>query len=409
MADFRYAALDTDGRERRGQIAADSAEAARAALMARQLFATRLDPLGEARGEPVIASQHGSQPGSHRLPARTLMLFTRQLATLVSVMPLADALRTLASQTEAERQRAVLARVHAGVSEGRRLADALALEPRSFSPLYRATVAAGEASGTLPDSLERVAALLERQAQVRGKLTATLAYPAALMLVAIFVVAALMIFVVPKVVAQFEDVGQQLPLLTRIVIALSDALAAGWWAILAALAFASFGFARALQSPPFRLRFDGWLLGLPVAGRLLRALDSARLARTLATMVASRLPLVEALALTAPTINNHVLRAATVEAMVAIREGASLSNALRRTQAFPPLLVAMAAGGEGAGRLDLMLERAADYLEREFDSFTSTALALLEPAVILIMGGMVAAIVLSILLPLLQLNTLAGI
>lgn len=403
MTDFRYAALDGDGRERRGKIAADTAESARAALMAKQLFATRIDVLGEGvQAEPEVA------PGG-KLPTRTLMLFTRQLATLVSVMPLADALRTLASQTEAERPRAVLARVHAGVSEGRRLADALALEPRSFSPLYRATVAAGEASGTLPDSLERVADLLERQAQVRGKLTATLAYPAALMIVAVLVVGALMIFVVPKVVAQFEDIGQQLPLLTRIVIALSEALAASWWAILVIGALSIVGFARALQSPPFRLRFDGWLLGLPVAGRLLRGLDSARLARTLATMVSSRLPLVEALALTAPTIGNHVLRAATVDAMVAIREGASLSNALRRTGAFPPLLVAMAAGGEGAGRLDLMLERAADYLEREFDSFTSTALALLEPAVILIMGGMVAAIVLSILLPLLQLNTLAGV
>jgi general secretion pathway protein F len=407
VADFRYAALDSDGRQKQGRVKAASPDAARAALMAKQLFATRLDPVSDSTPAAAAASSAGKSGA--KLPTRSLMLFTRQLATLASVMPLADALRTLASQAEPERARAVLARVHAGVAEGRRLADALALEPKSFTALYRATVAAGEASGTLPESLERVAALLERQAEVRGKIIATLAYPAALMVVAIVVVAALMIFVVPQVVAQFDNVGQTLPLLTRIVITLSEALSASWWALLIGLALAGFGFARALARPAFRLRFDGWLLGLPVAGRLLRALDSARLARTLATMVASRLPLVDALALTAPTLSNHVLRAAATEAMVSIREGASLSNALRRTEAFPPLLIAMAAGGEGAGRLDLMLGRAADYLEREFDSFTSTALALLEPAVILIMGGMVAAIVLSILLPLLQLNSLAGL
>ncbi|GGI91504.1 type II secretion system protein GspF [Polymorphobacter multimanifer] len=406
MADYRYAALDAEGRERRGQIAADTADAARTALMRKQLFATRLEPVSDQGA--VVRDNSPTESGRHKLGQRALMLFTRQLATLASVMPLADALRTLARQTEAERPRAILGRVHAGVAEGRRLADALALEPRSFTPLYRAMVAAGEASGTLPDALERVATLLERQAQVRGKLIATLAYPAALLVVAVVVVAALMIFVVPKVVAQFEDIGQELPLLTRIVITLSDALAASWWALILLAVLGGLGFARALRPPPLRLAFDAPLLALPVAGRLLRALDSARLPRPLPAMLASRLPLVEGLALTAPTITNHVMRAATVEAMVAIREGASLSSAMRRTSAFPPLLVAMAAGGEGAGRLDLMLERAADYLEREFDSFTSTALALLEPAVILIMGGMVAAIVLSILLPLLQLNTLAG-
>jgi general secretion pathway protein F len=150
------------------------------------------------------------------------------------------------------------------------------------------------------------------------------------------------------------------------------------------------------------------LLGLPLLGRLLRDLHAARLARTLATMVASRLPLIEGLALTTPTINNRALRAASEDMVLAIREGGSLSVALRRSGMFPPLLVYMAAGGESSGRLDLMLERAADYLEREFDTFTATALSLLEPGVIIIMGGIVAAIVLSILLPILQLDTLAA-
>jgi general secretion pathway protein F len=412
MADFRYAAIDAEGRERQGQVQAQTPDAARAALMARQLFATRIEPLASAAtsGAATPAGAGAARRARMaRLRHRPLMLFTRQLATLAGVMPLADALRTLAAQAEGEAARVLLGRVHAGVAEGRRLADALALEPRSFPPLYRAMVAAGEASGTLPEALERLATLLERQAQVRGKLISTLAYPAALLVVAVLVVAALMIAVVPKVVAQFEDIGQQLPLLTRVVIFVSDGLAASWWALLVLLGLVLLGLTRAMAHGPSRLAIDGWLLRLPVAGRLIRTLEAARLARTLATMVESRLPLVEGMALTVPTITNHVLRAAAAEAMVAVREGAAVSVALRRTGAFPPLLVAMAAGGEGAGRLDLMLGRAADYLEREFDSFTSTALALLEPAVILLMGGMVAVIILAILLPLLQLNSLAGL
>lgn len=399
MAEFRYAALDEAGRTREGRIAAETSEAARAALMAKKLFALKLEPVAAARA---------AEAKGKRLKGPMLMLVTRQLATLASVVPLEEALRTIARQTEAAGAKAILSRVHGGVAEGRRLADAMALEPRSFPPLYRAMVAAGEASGSLAQALERVAGLLERQAQVRAKLIAALAYPAALMVVAVLVVAALMIFVVPKVVEQFEDIGQTLPLLTRVVIFISDVLAGGWWAIAGGLGLAVLGFSRAMADPATRLRFDGWVLGLPVVGRLVRSLEAARLARTLSTMVGSRLPLIEGLALTAPTLSNRVMRAACEEMVVAIREGASLSAALRASGAFPPLLIAMAAGGEGSGRLELMLERAADYLDREFDSFTSTALALLEPGVILLMGGMVAAIVLAILLPLLQLDTLAG-
>lgn len=326
MAEYRYAALDPEGREQRGRIAADSQEAARTALMGRKLFALKLEPTESASAAPALAS-------GKRLKPAALMLMTRQLATLVTVIPLEEALRTIARQSEAEGQRAILSRVHAGVAEGRRLADAMALEPRSFSALYRAMVAAGEASGSLPEALERVAGLLERQAQVRGKLISALAYPAALLVVAVLVLASLMIFVVPQVVEQFEDIGQDLPLLTRIVIGISDVLAAGWWVILLLLIGGGLGFARAMADPVLRLRFDGWLLRLPVIGRLLRSLESARLARTLSTMVASRLPLIEGLALTAPTIGNRVMRAATVEMVVAIREGASLSVAMKRTAA----------------------------------------------------------------------------
>jgi general secretion pathway protein F len=269
-------------------------------------------------------------------------------------------------------------------------------------------VSAGESSGTLAPILERLSDLLERQAQVRGKVLSTLAYPVILAIVAAFVVFALMIFVVPKVVEQFQDIGQQLPFLTRAVIALSSFLASWWWVLLLGLAAAILLAGRALREEGLRLKFDTFLLRLPLIGRLLRDLHAARMARTLSTMVASRLPLLEGLRLTTETVHNRALRKASEEIAETVRIGGSLSGALRKAGVFPPLLVYLAASGEASGRLDLMLERAADYLEREFDSFTATALALLEPAIIIVMGVIVALIVLSILLPILQLDTLAG-
>ena len=405
MPDFAYVGLDTAGRERRGSVRAETPDLARAQLASRKLYVVRIEPAVEGGAPPLLSR---GLLARRRMGAKQLTLFTRQLATLITVSPLEEALRTLSRQAERAEVRQVLASVHEGVVEGRRLADAMGREPRSFPPLYRAMVAAGEGSGTLSPILERLSALLERQAVVRGKVLSTLAYPIILAIVAAFVVFALMIFVVPKVVEQFQDIGQQLPLLTRMVIGVSNFLAAWWWAILLGLALGIFLWIRALKDEGLRMKFDRFLLRLPLVGRLIRDLHAARLARTLSTMVASRLPLLEGLKLTTETVHNRVLRAASVEIAETVRTGGSLSGALRKAGIFPPLLVYLAASGETSGKLDVMLERAADYLEREFDTFTSTALALLEPAIIIVMGAVVALIVLSILLPILQLDTLAG-
>ena len=406
MPDFSYAAIDTAGRERRGRLVAADRDAAQAKLLERKLFPVRIDDAH--RNSDVTPLLQRNISFRRRLSAKQLTLFTRQVATLTQVAPLEEALRTIVRQSEQEHVRRVLSRVHTGVVEGRRLSEAMAIEAASFPALYRAMVSAGESSGSLPDILERLADLQERQAVVRGKVLAAVAYPLSLAVVATVVVIALMIFVVPKVVEQFEDMGQQLPLLTRIVIAISDLLSGYWWLLLGLIVGGGLLLWRALKDEGFRLRFDRGLLRLPLIGRLLRDLHAARMARTLSTMVASKLPLIEGVALTARTVNNRALRLASEEIVDAIREGGSLSAALRRSAVFPPLLVYMAAGGESSGRLDLMLERAADYLEREFDSFTATALSLLEPGIIILMGGVVATIVLSILLPILQLDTLAG-
>jgi len=407
MADFEYLVLDPAGREKRGTIAATDADDARGKLDKRRLFVVRIDPAGSvSKPQPSLLSL-----GSWRsnLNTKALTLFTRQLATLALVTPLEEALRTIAGQHEKEAQRRAIDRVHAGVIEGRRLSDAMAREPKSFPPLYRAMISAGESAGTLPQILERLSGLLERQAAIRSKVISAIAYPVVLAIVAVFVVVALMVGVVPQVVEQFDTVGQELPLLTRIVMGLSAFLVSYWWALLIGMALLGALGWKILQDEAVRLRFDSWILRLPLFGRLTRDLHAARMARTLSTMVAARLPLLEGLMLTGQTIHNRRLRAGSDAIIEAVRGGGSLSAALRRSALFPPLLVYLAASGEASGQLDTMLERAADYLEREFDSFTATALALLEPAIIVVMGGVVAVIVLSILLPILQLQSLAGV
>ncbi|SNT24996.1 type II secretion system inner membrane protein GspF [Sphingopyxis indica] len=405
MPDFRYVAIDPRGRERTGRLTAANDDAARADLVRRKFHIVAVEPAGsrEARGRALFGWRRT------RLSSKDLALFTRQLATLAEVAPLEEALRTLTRQSEAETARVVIGDVHAGLLEGRRLSDAMARQSPSFPPLYRAMVSAGETTGSLTVILARLADLLERQAEVRGKLIAALAYPIVLTFVAIGVVAALMIFVVPRVVEQFTDVGQQLPFLTRAVIAISSFAANWWWLIAILIAAAAFGWVSAIRRPAFKARVDARLLRLPLLGRLLRDLYAARFARTLSTMVSSRLPLVEGLRLTVPTIRNAALATATANLIDQVRAGGSLSSGLRDAGVFPPLLVYMTASGESAGRLEAMLERAADYLEREFDRFTAASMALLEPVIIVVMGSCVALIILSILLPILQLQSLAGL
>ena len=400
MATFEYAALDAQGRTRTGRLNADGAREARRQLRERELVPTRL--AAATTRDRTERSVLGA-----RFRPRDLALFTRQLSTLVAAAPLEEALRTIGAQSERRAVRRVVGATHAQVLEGLRLSDAMARQGKAFPPLYRAMVAAGEGTGALPDILERLADLLEREQQVRGKLITVLVYPASLAVVAVGVVIALMAFVVPKVVEQFDSMGRTLPLLTRVVIAVSDAMATWGLPLLVALALAAAGFVRALRHPAFRLRFDGLLLRLPVLGRLTRDLHAAQLAGTLSIMVNSGLPLMEGLAITARTVHNRVLRAATDTMVASIREGGSLSAAMRRAGVFPPTLLYMASSGENSGRLAPMLERAADYLEREFNTFTSVAMSLLEPLIIVVLGGVVAVIVLAILLPILQFNSLA--
>lgn len=407
MGKYQYIAIDPAGRERKGTLKAADGETAQAQLSAKNWHILSLNTAREAPASSKNEAR-GSFGRRQRLNNKQLMLFTRQLASLMQVSPLEESLGTIGRQSENIAVRHVLGEVHNGVVEGQTLADAMRREPKSFPPIYRAMVSAGESSGSLPAISERLADLMEKQSVIRGKIITALAYPTILALVALLVVVGLMVSVVPRIVKQFDSSKTNLPPITNIVIGISNFLAGYWWLILAVIFAAIFGLILGLRNADFRYRFDGMLLRIPFIGRLIRDVHAARLARTLATMVASRLPLLDGIQLTAKTVRNTVLRRSMDEIVERIRGGGSLSGALKNAGHFPPLLVYLTASGESSGQLDTMLERAADYLEREFENFTSTVLSLLEPAIIVIMGGLVAVIILSILLPILQLQDLTG-
>jgi len=401
MAAFDYVAVDAAGRTVSGALTAADEVAARSLLSRRRLALLEITP-----ARVVGRAETAARPGG-KLNAKTLALTTRQLATLISVAPIEEALRTLALQADRVAVRRLLEGVHAGVMEGRRLSDAMSRQGQAFPPLYRAMVSAGEQSGALQPILERLADGLERDQQVRGKVITALVYPCVLAVVALGVIGALMTFVVPKVVDQFDSMNQTLPLLTRLVIGVSDLMRNWGWLVLVALAVLAAAGVVARRRPDIRMTMDRAVLRLPLVGRLTRDLHGAKMARTLSTMIAAGLPVLEGLTITARTVSNRALRQATEAMADAVREGGGLSAAMRRADVFPPILVYMTASGESSGRLEPMLERAADYLEREFSTFTAVMLSLLEPAIIVVMGGVVALIVLSILLPILQINTLA--
>jgi general secretion pathway protein F len=402
MSTFEYTALDSGGRTCQGVISAATERLVREELQGRRLVPVSIVPAVEG-----MSGRIRNRLKPRKLSVRHLSLITRQLATLVATAPLEEALRTIALQTDNPHLRRVLTATHESVLEGFRLSGAMARQDAAFPPLYRAMVAAGESSGALPTILERLADLLERDEQARSRLKIALVYPAALTLTALTVIAALVVFVVPKVVDQFDSMGQRLPLLTRVIIFVSDVARDWGWLFLLLFAAGIIGLAQALRRPDMRLRFDAALLRLPVAGKLIRNVNAARLARTLSTMIASGVPVLEGLLLTVPTVSNRALRQATLVMATTIREGGSLSGAMRRADIFPPILIYLTASGESSGRMDEMLGRSAEYLEREFQTFVALALSLLEPIIIVVMGAVVTLIVLAILLPILQINTLA--
>ncbi|WP_417461634.1 type II secretion system inner membrane protein GspF [Kordiimonas sp.] len=403
MLAFEYEALDGRGKAKSGVISAASEREARERLKANALFATAIAPASQKKA----ARKKALFTRDEVIGGRDLALITRQLATMLSAgSTVEEALGAIASQAEKAAPRRVLTRVRASVMEGRRLSQAMADEALSFDNLYRAMVAAGEASGDLARVLENVADHREKSQATRSKVQSALIYPIVLAVVAVCVVTALMIFVVPKVVSQFESFGSDLPVLTQIVVGVSDFLVSyGVW-LFGAIGLAVFAFISALRLPAFRFFVHSALLKTPVIGRLVRAVNAARFARALGTLVSGGSPVLESLMAARETVRNDRMRRALDGAITQIREGMGTSAALKQAGEFPAMLAYMVAAGEKSGQLSHMLHRVADYLDAEFDGFTKTALSLLEPLIVIFMGGIVGAIVLSIMLPILKLNSL---
>ncbi|MFC6197420.1 type II secretion system inner membrane protein GspF [Ponticaulis profundi] len=402
MPTFEYVALGSDGKREKGLIAADSARAARRELRVRQLTPVRI---GEAKEKK--ASQFTARFQPSPVSQSDLLLVTRQWAMMIrSGTPVEEALQAAASQAEKPGLRKVLLAVRASVTEGFKLSEALAEHPKVFSGLYRSIVAAGEASGQLGAVLERLAEYLERSRKVRQTITAALIYPCVLAFTAIAVIIGLMTFVVPKVVEQFASMEQDLPTLTRVMINISHALQNYGLFMLIALFAAIWGASFLLKRKPVKRTVDGVLLKLPVIGNMLVQMNSARFARTLSTLLGNGAPVLESLAAARGSLGNLVFQDAVSQIIIRVREGGGMSRAMKAQGVFPPLMVQLAASGEASGQLPDMLLRSAQYLEDEFESATAVVLGLLEPLIILFLGGIVALVVLSIMLPILRLNAL---
>jgi general secretion pathway protein F len=399
MPSFRFEAADSAGRIEKGLVEADSAPAARAALRARGLVPLGVDALATGGKKSALRRRRFSEA--------ELALATRQLSSLLAAgLPVAQALGAAIEQAENRAVREVFAAVRSDVFAGHRLAEALAQFPREFPDVYRASVAAGEDSGELAGVMDRLAAYLEERLALRGKVLAAFLYPAVVTGVAFAIVIFLMTYVVPQVVEVFANSRQALPWPTRALLAISWFTRVGGIWLIALLVGAFFAARAWLRLPGRRLVVDRWLLGLPLFGRILRGVDTARFASTLAILTGAGVPLLRALDAARATLANAVLATAVSEVIEAVREGQSLAAALGRSKVFPPVLVHLAASGESTGKLDSMLERAATNLSVEAERRALALSTLLEPLLILAMGAVVLGIVLAVLMPIIEINQL---
>lgn len=401
MTAFRYQALDAAGQKQAGLIDADSERNARATLRDRGLFPLRIDDVAARR------ARTGGLFSRHRVGTAELCLITRQWSTLlISGLTMEQALTTMIEQAERESIREVLAGLRREILAGASLRAALDRFPNEFPAIYRASVAAGEKSGEISKVMLQLADHLERSGALRQKTIQALVYPVLVAAVAMMVVIGLMTYVVPSVVSVFQQGKQALPWLTRALIAVSDFIRGWGWLVLVALIGSGIGWRMALREEHFRVRWDTALMRLPVIGKYLRNLDATRFASTLAILASSGVPLLDALDACSRVVVRRPMAMAIGNVAAQVREGMPLSRALTQTHQFPPILVHMIASGEATGQLGPSLERAAQLQQADIESRTAMFTTLLEPLMLLTMGGFVLLIVLAVMQPIIELNVL---
>jgi general secretion pathway protein F len=404
MGAFEYTAVDPSGKEKKGVIEGDTPRRVRQALRERDLLPLSINEIAEKE-----TSKKQIFPARRALSANDLAIITRQIATLVhSGIPLEEALTAVGEQNDKPRIKSVIMGVRAKVMEGHTLADGLADFPKAFPEIYRATVLAGEQSGHLDAVLERLADYTESRQELRQKIMNAMIYPIVLTVLAFSIVSLMLVYVVPKVVGVFANTGQELPALTTALIALSDFLRDYGVFVLILIGVLAWVARRALQHPGPRRKFHIFLLRLPVVGKLVRGLNTAQFTRTFSILTGSGVPVLESLQISAEVISNLPMRDGVEEAAARIREGAAIGKSLAASGHFPPLCIHLISSGEASGQLEMMLGRAAANQEREMDGLIAALLGILEPALIVGMGGVVLIIVLAILLPIFELNQLVG-
>lgn len=405
MGAFEYTAVDAAGRERRGVLEGDTARQVRQLLREQALL-----PVSVAEVAQQERRERGRRFSTRRgISANDLALLTRQLATLVhSGLPLEEALLAVSEQTEKPRIKSIVLGVRSKVMEGHALADGLGDFPNAFPELYRATVSAGEQSGHLDTVLERLADYTDSRQQLRQRTLSALLYPLLLFAVCIAIVFFLLVSVVPKIVDVFSTTKAELPILTQGLIGLSDFMRDWGLVLIVGLGLAFFLFHRWLRDPGHRRRFHRFLLRLPLLGRVVRGTNTARFARTLATLTSSAVPVLEALRISGEVVTNLPMRDAVQDAAARVREGAAIGRSLGTSRMFPPMMIHLISSGETSGDLEQMLDRAASNQEREMDAILSGVVGLLGPLMILLMGGLVLLIVLAMLLPIFELNQLVA-
>ena len=405
MPAYRFEALQADGATRMGVVEADSLKSARTQLRSQSLVPLVVEAIASGTGEKLLPWWQRPIGNSRAFSSSQRAVWTRQLAGLVSSgLPIERALTALAEESEHDKQRQLMAAIRAEVNSGSSLGRALGLHPGEFPAIDRAVIAAGEESGHLGDVLNQLANDLEDQQVLRSKLLSASLYPAIVSLVALAIVIFLVTSVVPQVAGVFAGSKRQLPLLTVAMLTISDFVRTWGWAMLLLGAAGVIGGRLALRQDALRLRFDAAWLQLPLIGRLARGYNSARFASTLAMLTAAGVPILKALQAAADTLSNQALRADALEALVRVREGAPLGTALAQNARFPGLLSMFARLGEQTGQLPVMLQRAATQLSSEVQRRAMALATVLEPLLIVAMGGMVMLIVLAVLMPIMELN-----
>lgn len=412
MPAFAYTGLNAQGRTIKGVVTADTVSALKANLRRDGIFLTAVtEAASTARSGAVVeggAREIDLGALFDRVKPKQVAYVTRLLSTLlIAGVTLPEALSALTDQVESPRFKGVLSDLASRVNEGSSLAKALGAHPSVFTPLYVNMVRAGESSGALETVLIRLADFMDQQEELKGKLGTALLYPIAMALVAVFVVGLLMVKVVPQVTELFADQDMTLPLSTRMLMGVSDFVGSFWWLLLILAGAAVYGFKRWKETEAGRAKLDARKLTLPFLGDLLRKVAVARFSRTLSTMLASGVQLLEALDIVSSLLGNVTLEKAVATARDDIREGEGIAPALKRSGEFPPLVTHMISVGERSGELESMLSDLSDAYDREVNTSISRTMAVLEPAMIVGMAVVVGFIVFAIMQPIIEMNSMA--